>query len=74
MQMLNHYVKVTGYSLLNNIHENIILLFAVQNLGMLGFNFTAKKVSLACNSCAGWVSRAGNLISVPAVNSLRTKY
>ena len=41
---------------------------------MHAFNFTAKKVALACNSCAGWVGGAGNLISVPAVNSPRTKY
>ena len=37
-------------------------------------NFTAKKVTLACNSCAGWVGGAGNLIVVPAVNSPHTKY
>ena len=37
---------------------------------MHAFNFTA----LACNSCAGWVGGAGNLIAVPAVNSPRTKY
>ena len=41
---------------------------------MHAFNFTAKKVALACNSCAGWVGRAGNLIAVPAVNSPHTKY
>ena len=41
---------------------------------MHAFNFTAKKVALACNSCAGWVGGAGNLIPVPAVNSPRTKY
>ena len=34
---------------------------------MHAFNFTAKKVALACNSCAGWVGGAGNLIAVPAV-------
>ena len=54
--------------------ENIIFLFSVQNPGMLAFNFTAKKVSLACNSCAGWVGGARNLISVPAVNRPHTKY
>ena len=31
-----------------------------------------RKVALACNSCIGWVGGAGNLIPVPAVNSLRT--
>ena len=46
----------------------------VQDQGMHAFNFTAKKVALACNSCAGWVGGAGNLIAVPAVNSPRTKY
>ena len=34
---------------------------------MHAFNFTAKKVALACNSCTGWVGRAGNLIAVAAV-------
>ena len=42
--------------------------------GMHAFNSTAKNVALGCNSCAGWVGGAGNLISVPAVNSPRTKY
>ena len=37
------------------------------------FNFTAKKIALACNSCAGWVGRACNLIAVLVVNSLHTK-
>ena len=46
----------------------------VQDPGMHVFNFTTKKVTLACNSCAGWVGGAGNLIAVPAVNSPRTKY
>ena len=41
---------------------------------MHAFNFTAKKVALAYNSCAGWVGGAGNLIAVPAVNSQLTKY
>ena len=41
---------------------------------MHAFNFTAKKVTLACNSCTGWVGGAGHLIPVPAVNSLRTQY
>ena len=41
---------------------------------MHAFNFTAKKVALACNSCGGWVGGAGNLIAVPAVNSPHTKY
>ena len=41
---------------------------------MHAFNFTAKKVALACNSCTGWVGGAGNLIPVPAVNSPHTKY
>ena len=36
---------------------------------MYVFNFTTKKVTLAGNSCAGWVGGAGNLIAVPAVNS-----
>ena len=36
---------------------------------MHAFNFTAKK---SCNSCAGWVGGAGNLIAVPAVNGPRT--
>ena len=40
--------------------KNIIFLFSVQNPGMLAYNLTAKKVSLACNSCAGWVGGAGN--------------
>ena len=38
------------------------------------FNFTAKKVALACNNCTGWVGGTGNLIRVPAVNSPRKKY
>ena len=54
--------------------KNITFLFFVQDPGMHAFNFTAKKVALACNSCAGWVGGAGNLIAVPAVNSPRTKY
>ena len=29
---------------------------------------------LACNSCAGWVGGAGNLIAVPADNSQHMKY
>ena len=33
-----------------------------------------KKVALACNSCAGWVGGAGNLIAVPAVNGPHMKY
>ena len=32
------------------------------------FTLPLKKVALACNSCAGWVGGAGNLIAVPAVN------
>ena len=47
---------------------------SVQDPGMHAFNFTAKKVALACNSRAGWVGGAGNLIAVPAVNSPRMKY
>ena len=66
--------QVTGYSLLINIHENITFLFFAQDPGMHASNFTAKKVALACNSCAGWVGGAGNLIAVPAVNSPRTIY
>ena len=62
-------IKVTGCSLLINIHENITGLFSVHV-----FNFTAKKIALACNSCAGWVGGTGNLIAVPAVNSLCMKY
>ena len=54
--------------------KNITFLFFVQDPGMHAFNFTAKKVALACNSCTGWVGGAGNLIAVPVVNSLRTKY
>ena len=54
--------------------KNIIFLFSMQNPGMHAFNFTVKEVALACNSCAGWGVGAGNLIAVPAVNSLRTKY
>ena len=53
--------------------KNIIFLFSVQDPGMHAFKFTTKKVALACNSCAGWVGGAGNLIAVPAVNSPRTK-
>ena len=53
---------------------NITFLLFVQDPGMHAFNFTAKKVALACNSCAGWVGGAGNLIAVHAVNSPRTKY
>ena len=70
------YIKVTGYSLLINIHEKILPSFSSCRIqaGMHAFNFTAKKVALACNSCAGWVGGAGNLIAVPAVNSPRTKY
>ena len=68
-------LKVTGYSLYINIHEKYItFLFFVQDPGMHALNFTAKKVGLACNSCAGWVGGAGNLIAVPAVYSRRTKY
>ena len=54
--------------------KNITFLFFVQDPGMHAFNFTAKKVALACDSCAGWVGGAGNLIAVPAVNSPCTKY
>ena len=36
------------------------------------FNFTVKKATLACNSCAGWVGGAGNLIAVPAVVHVRS--
>ena len=42
----------------------------MQDPGMHAFNFTAKKkVALACNSCTGWVGRAGNLIlcSLPTI-------
>ena len=66
-------VKVTGYSLLINIHKKYYL-FPVQDPGMHAFNLTTKKVALACNSSAGWVGRAGNLIAVRAVNSLCTKF
>ena len=52
----------------------ITFLFFALDPGMHAFNFTAKRVALACNSCAGWVGGAGNLIAVPAVNSPRTKY
>ena len=41
---------------------------------MHAFNFSAKEVTLACNSYAGWVGRACNLIAVPVVNNPRTKY
>ena len=41
---------------------------------MHAFNLTTKKVVLACNRCTGWVGGAGNLISVPVVNSPHTKY
>ena len=51
----------------------IIFLSSVQIPGMHAFNFTAKKVTLAGNSYAGWVGGAGNLIAVPAVNSPFTK-
>ena len=54
--------------------KNIIFLFSMQNPGMLAFNIITKNVSLASNSCAGWVGRAGNLIAAPAVNSPCTKY
>ena len=54
--------------------KNITVLFSVQEPGMHVFNFTDKKVASACNSCAGWVGVAGNLIVVPEVNSQRTKY
>ena len=48
--------------------------FFVQDRDMHAFNFTAKKFVIACNSCAGWVGGAGNLIAVPAaaVNRPRT--
>ena len=44
----NILLKVAGYSLLINVHENITLLFSVQDPGMNdpgmdAFNFTAKK-------------------------------
>ena len=72
-------LKVTGYSLLINIHEKILPSFSSCRIqaGMHAFIFTTKKVALlplACNSCAGWVGGAGNLIAVPAVNSPHTKY
>ena len=68
-------LMVMEYSLLINFHEkNINFPFFVQNPGMHAFNFTAKKAALASNSCTGWVGGACNLIAVPAVNSLRTKY
>ena len=57
--------KVTGHSLLINIHKNIIFLFSEQDPGMLAFNFTSKKVALAYNSCNCWVGGASNLIAVP---------
>ena len=42
-QLQSHF-KVTGYSLLINVHEkNITFLFFVQDPGMHAFNFTAKK-------------------------------
>ena len=78
-----YHIKVTGYSLLINIlffaqdpgmHEQSTNHISLVKTGldvMQAFNFTAKK---ACNSCAGWVGGAGNLIAVPAVNSLRMKY
>ena len=47
--------------------KNTIVLFSMQKPGIDAFNFTAKKVALACNSCAGWVGGAGNLIAVAAV-------
>ena len=60
-----------GYSLLINF---VTFLFFMQDPGMHAFNFTAKKVALANNSCTGWVGGAGNLIVMPAVNSLRVRY
>ena len=54
--------------------KNITFLFFVQDPGMHAFNFSTKKVTLACNSCAGWVGGACNLIAVPAVNNPRTNY
>ena len=54
--------------------KNITFLFFVQDPGMHAFNFSAKKVALACNSCASWVGRACNLIAVPAVNNPHTNY
>ena len=69
-------IKVTGYSLLNSVHEKILPSFSSCRIQacMHAFNLPLKKVAIACNSCTGWVGRVGNLIPVPAVNSLRTKY
>ena len=49
-------VKVMGYSLLINIHENITFLFLVLDPGMHVFNFTAKKAVTAV--LVGWAEQA----------------
>ena len=61
--------------MLINVHEKILASFSSCRIqACMRLTLPLKKVTLACNSCAGWVGGAGNLIAVPAVNSPRTKY
>ena len=54
-------LQSAGYSLLINIHKKFPSLFFVQDPVMHAFNFNAKEVAFAWNSCADWVGGAGNL-------------
>ena len=66
-------LKVTGYSLLINVHEKILPSFCLCRIQTcMRLTLLLKKVALACNSCIGWVGGACNLIAVLPVNSLRT--
>ena len=68
-------LKVTGYSLLIDVYEKILPSFSPCRIqACMRLTLSLKKVALACNNYTGWVGRAGNLIPVLAVNSLRTKY
>ena len=85
---LVHLLKVTGYSLLINIHVKILPSFSSYRIqACMRLTLPLNKVTLVCNSCAastacsahptstaGWVGGACNLIAVPAVNNLRTNY
>ena len=68
-------LKVTGYSLLINIHVKILPSFSSYRIqACVRLTLPLNKVTLVCNSCAGWVGGACNLIAVPAVNNPRTNY
>ena len=67
--------KVTGYSLLINVYEKMLPSFYPCRIqACMHLTLPLKKVALACNSCTGWVGRAGNLIAVLAVNGPHMKY